>query len=581
MAEAEAGNIKLSVIVVFYDMAREAPRTLHSLSPAYQTGLDADEYEVIAVDNGSPTPLDAAMVAALPGNFRLIRIDDASPSPAAAINRGLREARGALVGVMIDGARLVTPGLLFYALHAVRLHRRAIVAPLSYYLGPDRQAIAVAHGYDQTREDALLESIGWPRDGYRLFEIATPDESTIDGWFAEITESNSLFLSREDWEQLGGYDERFDAPGGGLLNLDTYRRAMELPDARRVTPLGEATFHQVHGGIATNSSTDEFLARLDGWFSQYTAIRGRRYAPPAEHQPPIYIGPLPPPALSRFARAATQPGRTGLTPPLGPAFDHALWCDGEPPLPEDHVAAQLTLLARDAFSRRAYEAVASIARLTYARYPDEPEPQRLLSLTANYLPRGRDLPFPELRGDYHLALGKAHLLLDELARALQSFRAALDSDPGLAEAAAAITELEQEPMVKEAAGGPSAFRIAHTKLYCPKAGPGSPSLRASDALHFDAETHTEPDGAFLFFGPYIPLNPGVYLFAFRGELDGTLLVDFAHDGGPVLKEVGITGFDQPVCVVVTKPLGNFEVRGRKTAETRTMRLSAIDVERIG
>jgi hypothetical protein len=40
----------LSVIVVFRDMAREAPRTLFTLSPQYQCGVDSDDYEVIAVD---------------------------------------------------------------------------------------------------------------------------------------------------------------------------------------------------------------------------------------------------------------------------------------------------------------------------------------------------------------------------------------------------------------------------------------------------------------------------------------------------------------------------------------------------
>ena len=42
----------LSVIVVFRDMVREAPRTLFTLSEAYQRGVDPSAYEVIAVDAG-------------------------------------------------------------------------------------------------------------------------------------------------------------------------------------------------------------------------------------------------------------------------------------------------------------------------------------------------------------------------------------------------------------------------------------------------------------------------------------------------------------------------------------------------
>src|SRR4051812_5850649 len=111
-------------------MAREVPRTLYSLSSAYQRDIDPDDYEVIVVDNGSSPPLDPRVIDRLDGHFRLIRIDQASPSPAPAANRGLAEARGDVIGVMIDGARLVTPGLLHFALHGVRLFDQAIVATL-------------------------------------------------------------------------------------------------------------------------------------------------------------------------------------------------------------------------------------------------------------------------------------------------------------------------------------------------------------------------------------------------------------------------------------------------------------------
>src|SRR5216683_2592387 len=43
----------LSVIVVVHNMAREAPRTLYSLSTTYQRHIAAEDYEVIVVDNGS------------------------------------------------------------------------------------------------------------------------------------------------------------------------------------------------------------------------------------------------------------------------------------------------------------------------------------------------------------------------------------------------------------------------------------------------------------------------------------------------------------------------------------------------
>jgi glycosyltransferase involved in cell wall biosynthesis len=296
----------VSLVVVVYNMPREAPRTLHSLSASYQRHIDPDDYEVIVVDNGSNPPLDPQLVAGLSGNFRLIRIDPAPASPAHAINQGLAAARGEVIGVMIDGARIVTPGLLHFARHGAGLYDNAVVATLGWYLGHDFQSASMQGGYDHAREDALLKSIGWPKDGYRLFEIGAMDESSVDGWFQPISESNALFLRRDLWQHLGGFDERFDAAGGGWLNLDTFRRALELPDARLVMLLGEATFHQLHGGTNTNAPLDHQRKNVDGWLSQYASIRGHPYATLPPKHPPTYIGTLPRSALTRMVRAAQR-----------------------------------------------------------------------------------------------------------------------------------------------------------------------------------------------------------------------------------------------------------------------------------
>ena len=75
-------------------------------------------------------------------------------------------------------------------------------------LGSDFQAFAVEAGYNKEQEDALLAGIAWPEDGYRLFEIATPDECSAEGWLQPLGEANALFLKRHLWEKLGGMDER-------------------------------------------------------------------------------------------------------------------------------------------------------------------------------------------------------------------------------------------------------------------------------------------------------------------------------------------------------------------------------------
>lgn len=269
---------RLSVVLIGYDMARELPRTLHTLSPAYQRDIDPSDYEIILIDNGSPHRSELERLRASCPGLRFHRIEDAPPSPVSAINQGLSLARGELIGVMIDGARMATPRLLASALEASRLHPCAVIGTVAFHLGPDVQMRSVGNGYDQAEEDRLLDSVDWRKDGYELFRIAVFAGSSAKGWFTVPSETNALFLRRSQWEQLGGYDPAFVTPGGGLVNLDTWARACALPDARVTMLLGETTFHQVHGGIATNAPP---RSRWAEFHDEFVAIRGHDYRPPA------------------------------------------------------------------------------------------------------------------------------------------------------------------------------------------------------------------------------------------------------------------------------------------------------------
>ena len=433
----------VSVVVVVYNMAREAPRTLYSLSSAYQRHINADDYEVIVVDNGSNPPFDPKVLDALSGNFRLIRINDASPSPAPAVNRGLAEARGDIIGVMIDGARIVTPGLLHFARHGVKLYDRAVVVTLGWYLGYDLQSWAIKAGYNQAREDALLASIRWPEDGYRLFEIATMDQSSFDGWLTLISESNAWFMRRELWNILGGLDERFDEPGGGFVNIDVYRRACDLPGAEQVILLAEATFHQLHGGTATNSRVEEFPALLARWGEQYQLLRGQ-FSYGSFKNPATYLGRLPRAALARFVRAAVDPvrGYGRGEEPLGPEFDRELWALSPPEEPANPTIAALVNLAHNEFREHRYELAAAICRLVRERAPDEPEPQRLLSLIGSWL--SLDGPPVDRRARYHCVLAEAYQVLGENETAALNYRTALTFDPDLPQAHDGLARLTME-----------------------------------------------------------------------------------------------------------------------------------------
>ena len=289
----------LSVVVVFHDMHREADRTLATLSPGYQRGVAPADYEVIAVDAGSATPLGAGFVTSRCENARLVRTPPA-PSPAAAVNAAARQAVGDAIALCIDGARMLSPGIIAGLLTGLRAFDDPVVATLAWHLGPKVQNESLLEGYDQAAEDRLLATVDWRADGYELFRIAALAGSSADGWFRPLLESNCLAVPRAAWDALGGLDERFTAPGGGLVNLDFYRRACDRADAI-VLLMGEGTFHQVHGGVATNVPlvNHPFAA----FAAEYRAIRGADFAPP--DRAAVHLGRLPPQAARFLAHSLT------------------------------------------------------------------------------------------------------------------------------------------------------------------------------------------------------------------------------------------------------------------------------------
>jgi glycosyltransferase involved in cell wall biosynthesis len=256
--EAEAPQIApvaappaLSVLVI------ADARTLHSLSAGYQQNIRQEDYEVLVIE------------------------PDPDSSLAAAVNRGIRQARGTLCAVMLGGDCLASPGLLAAALRASRLHPRAIVAAPVWHFGA-------------ADTEALLVAAGWPRPdaGYRLFEIAAPAPSAQLGILRAPEESGFLCLPRQMLiSELGGCEEQFDLPGAGLINKDLFRRACDLPDTELVLLLGEAAFHPLPAAEAPE------------WREQYRKVRGKPFAPSA--RVPWFCGHMPSslaPAMERSAR---------------------------------------------------------------------------------------------------------------------------------------------------------------------------------------------------------------------------------------------------------------------------------------
>jgi len=281
--------IKLSVIVIVYNMRREAARTLRSLSREYQQSIDDLNYEVIVIDNGSSAPLAKGEVEALGDYFHYHYLADASTSPAHAINYGVGQAKGEFVAIMIDGAHILTPGLLHYANVALKQYPQPVVVAGYWFLGPGQQWQLAEQGYTSADEDKLFEQIDWPANGYELFLIG--EEIGGRHWLHAFFESNCLFMRKSLFETIGGADERFDMPGGGFLNADLYREAAEYGGAQVVAILGEATFHQFHGGTTTNVSESEKDRLVASYHEQYRKIRGDEYRLPRVHIE--YVGHMP------------------------------------------------------------------------------------------------------------------------------------------------------------------------------------------------------------------------------------------------------------------------------------------------
>jgi len=294
----------MSVVIAARNMERELPRTLHTLRASYQSGVVESDYEVVVVDCGSIVPVQPESLNEHGGNFRLLRFDDA-PSPARSINQAVRGCSSEIVMLCIDGARMLSPGILRFALEAFKARQNPVVATMAWHLGPKVQMVSLLEGYDQAAEDLLLGTVDWRRNGYELFRISALAGSSSQGWFMPIGESNCIAMRREWYHRLGGLDERFQTPGGGFVNLDFYKRACE-ENGDLVILLGEGTFHQFHGGAATNKPLVHPHRELFG--QEYRDLKGCDFFCPLT--PSTYIGAMPPQALP-FVAASTSMAMSG------------------------------------------------------------------------------------------------------------------------------------------------------------------------------------------------------------------------------------------------------------------------------
>lgn len=292
--------IDISIVVIVYSMPRQAMNTLYSLSSLYQNKVDSNCYEVIVIENLSDNNLIKEEVENFGHNFHYHPRRETGVSPAAAINEGLSLCQGNIIGLMIDGARMLSPGVLQQVIRANQISQHPMVVVPSYDLGEDLQQNSHLTGHNEHLESELLHRIDWRSNGYNLFDIAVPSEANINGYLNPIMECTCLFAPSSAWKAIKGADERFQAPGGGSLNLHIYRSMGLLPGSELFVLPGEGAFHQFHGGVTTDAKNgvaekaSNFREELNSyWGGHFHGLR---------RQPKI-LGSIPPQAMPHYQHA--------------------------------------------------------------------------------------------------------------------------------------------------------------------------------------------------------------------------------------------------------------------------------------
>jgi hypothetical protein len=282
----------LSVIVIAYQMQHQVANTIMTLLPPYQQNISADQFEILLIDNGSDQPLPESIWRQSP-NIRCQHIpkSTAPRNPGVAINRAVADNRSPLLCIMIDGARMLTPGVLHRGIELASMSEKTLVEVRGWHLGSKLQMESVLDGYNPAVEKKLLDQIDWPNDPYRLFEISTPAASMKKGFLGLAAECTCLFISRTLFDRIGGYDERYTEPGGGLCNADFFVRAVQASE-RVFTLLGEGTFHQIHGGAATGLTGENSRDSFRRWKTEYERLSRPWHTAPVDYVP-ILAGHLP------------------------------------------------------------------------------------------------------------------------------------------------------------------------------------------------------------------------------------------------------------------------------------------------
>ena len=261
----------VSFIVVAYNIPQQLQRTLKSLTPAFQSAA-SDQIEVIIIDNGSSPALVESDFKHFPMVSEIIRVDD-RPSPVFGLNLGIAKARFDTVALMIDGAHIITPGIFNNTKKIMDSAPRPVINVPQYTLGPASQNLrSLENAYEV--EEVALKDLGWPGNGYALFDYAVIPGESLNAHTLDAIESNCLITTKEVLQDCGAFDERFDEAGAGLANIEIFHRLSHDERNQFITFPGEGTFHQDHGGTTTSLASSQRDALVATFYDKYKEITG-------------------------------------------------------------------------------------------------------------------------------------------------------------------------------------------------------------------------------------------------------------------------------------------------------------------
>lgn len=261
--------MKLSIVIGSYELRHQIRKTIVSIMEAIERASMKD-VEVVIADNSKENSVQDEIGEAREG-IRVVECGMHDMSIHAAINKVAADTEGEYLCIMIDGARIWSPGILSKWKHLMSTN--TVVHVPNYQLGKSHQMYREKSGYSQETEESLLEAIGWPNlKTKQLIENSWCEEHA--GCGPKIFESNCLFVSRSLWKAVGGFDTAFRRKDGGFASADLLNRLNAEGGKLKIIST-EGTFHQLHDG-STTTNPDKTRRALKEMTIEYKEIRGTR-----------------------------------------------------------------------------------------------------------------------------------------------------------------------------------------------------------------------------------------------------------------------------------------------------------------